>query len=115
MEIKWSDLALRQLDDLLDYVEEHFGSRTAIKTLENINSKVNRLVLFPEAGTPDFGYSALAGSDSILIRHLKIDPNVVYYNVVGDAINVMAIAHSRQSPKTVASMIKRFLEHMEGC
>lgn len=111
MEIKWSDLALRQLDDLLDYVEEHFGSRTAIKTLEKINSKVNRLMIFPESGTPDFGYSALSESDSVLIRHLMIDPNVVYYNVDGDVINVMAIAHSRQSPKTVAKMIKRFLEH----
>lgn len=44
MEIKWSDLALRQLDDILDYVEEHFGSQTAIKTLEKVNSKVNRLI-----------------------------------------------------------------------
>ena len=111
MEVKWSDLALKQLDDILDYVEERFGSRTAIKTLEKINSKVNRLMLFPESGSPDFGYSTLVESGSILIRHLKIEPNVVYYNVDGDVINVMAIAHSKQSPMTVASMIKRFLEH----
>ena len=113
MEVKWSDLALKQLDDILDYVEERFGSLTAIKTLEKINSKVNRLMLFPESGSPDFGYSTLTESDSILIRHLKIDPNVVYYNVDGDVINVMAIAHSKQSPKAVASMIKRFLEHTD--
>lgn len=111
MEVKLSDLALRQLDAILDYVEECFGSRTAIKTLEKINYKVNRLMLFPESGSPDFCYSTLAESESILIRHLKIDLNVVYYNVDGDVINVMAIAHSKQSPKTVSSMIKRFLEH----
>lgn len=111
MEIIWSDLALKQLDEVLDYVEENFGSKTAFKTLERINSKVNRLLLFPESGTPDFEYSSLATSDRILIRHLLIEPNVVYYNVDGDVINVMLIAHSKQSTRTVAKMIKCFVDH----
>lgn len=111
MEVIWSDLALKQLDDILDYVEEHFGSHTARKTLEKINSKINRLMLFPESGIPDFNYSSLLIVDSVLVRHLAIEPNVVYYNVDGGVINIMLIAHSKQSTETVTAMIKRFLEH----
>lgn len=113
MDIIWSDLALEQLDEILDFVEEQFGSRTAIRTLEKINSTVSRLALFPESGTPDFCHSSLSEPKGVLIRHLKIDPNVVYYNVDGDVVNVMLIAHSKQSPKTVSAMIKRFLEHSD--
>ncbi|MBW0032690.1 hypothetical protein V7T14_15485, partial [Segatella copri] len=29
MEVVWSDLALTQLDEVMDYVEEHFGLLTA--------------------------------------------------------------------------------------
>lgn len=43
MEIIWSDIALHQLNEVLDYVEEHFGSSVACKTLDNINTKVERL------------------------------------------------------------------------
>ena len=65
MEIIWSDMALHQLDGILDYVEEH----------------------------------------------LNIGPNVVYYNVDGEIINIMVIAHYRQSTVTVVKMINRFIEH----
>ena len=29
MEVVWSDLALTQLDEVIDYVEEHFGLLTS--------------------------------------------------------------------------------------
>ena len=58
MEIIWSDMALHQLDGILDYVEEHFGASVSRKTLDDINSKVGRLLLFPESGTPDYSYSS---------------------------------------------------------
>ena len=44
MEIIWSDMALHQLDGILDYVEEHFGASVSRKTLDDINSKVGRLL-----------------------------------------------------------------------
>jgi hypothetical protein len=36
MEVVWSDLALTQLDEVIDYVEEHFGLLTSQKVLHNI-------------------------------------------------------------------------------
>ena len=58
MEVVWSDLALTQLDEVIDYVEEHFGASVSRKTLDDIDSKVGRLLLFPESGTPDYSYSS---------------------------------------------------------
>ena len=111
MEIIWSDMALHQLDGILDYVEEHFGASVSRKTLDDINSKVGRLLLFPESGTPDYSYSSKLLNDKVLIRHLNIEPNVVYYNIDGEIINIMVIAHYRQSTVTVVKMINRFIEH----
>ena len=111
MEIIWSDIALHQLNEVLDYVEEHFGSSVARKTLDNINTKVERLLLFPESGTPDYSYSSKILNDNVLIRHLNIGPNIVYYNVDGEIINIMVIAHYKQSTATVVKMIKRWVVH----
>ena len=44
MEIIWSDMALHQLDGILDYVEEHFGASVSRKTLDDINSKVGLVI-----------------------------------------------------------------------
>ena len=88
MEISWSEMALHQLDEILDKVQEDYGERIAYKTYDKIDKKVNGL-----------------------IRHLLVYPNVIYYNVDGDVINIMLIAHTKQSPRTVINMIRRYYEH----
>lgn len=46
MEIEWSVLANRQLLDIVQYVADNFGQKTATKTLKRIQEKVGRLLLF---------------------------------------------------------------------
>ena len=41
MEVVWSDLALTQLDEVIDYVEEHFGLLTSQQELHNILEKTD--------------------------------------------------------------------------
>lgn len=69
--------------------------------------KVNSLYVFPESGSFDKKYS----TDSYTVRHLTIHPNVVYYIQFANQITIMAVAHEKQSPQTVSSMITRFIEH----
>lgn len=109
MEIKitWSTLAKQQLKDIGQYVADNFGERTANKSLERIVKKVNSLYVFPESGSFDKKYS----TDSYTVRHLTIYPNVVYYIQFANQITIMAVAHEKQSPQTVSSMITRFIEH----
>ena len=109
MEIKitWSTLAKQQLKDIGQYVADNFGERTASKSLERIVKKVDSLYAYPESGAFDKKYS----TDSYKVRHLIIHPNVVYYIQVANEITIMAVVHEKQSPKTVSSMIHRFIEH----
>ena len=107
MEIEWSVLQNSQLLDIVQYVADNFGQKTATKTLKRIQEKVGRLLLFPESGS----YDKHLSTDVYVVRHITLRPNVVYYIVVNEKITIMAIAHEKQSPQTISSMIFRFLEH----
>lgn len=106
-------MALSQLKNILIKVQEDYGQRTAQKTYDKIDSKVNSLLRFPEIGTPDYNYSSLSANGSVLVRHILVVPNVIFYNVDGDIINVMLLAHTKQSPKTVKNMMKRYFEQLD--
>jgi len=41
MEVVWSDLGLTQLDEVIDYVEEHFGLLASQQVLHNILEKTD--------------------------------------------------------------------------
>lgn len=109
MEIKitWSTLAKQQLKDIGQYVADNFGERTANKSLERIVKKVIACMYFQKVVLFDKKYS----TDSYTVRHLTIHPNVVYYIQFANQITIMAVAHEKQSPQTVSSMITRFIEH----
>lgn len=44
MEVEWSDFALAQLGDVMEYVSENFGERVALNAYDRIDAKVNGLV-----------------------------------------------------------------------
>ena len=50
MEVVWSDLALTQLDEVIDYVEEHFGLLTSQQVLHNILEKTDELAQYSTHG-----------------------------------------------------------------
>lgn len=110
MEIVWSSLAKKQLKDIAQYVVDNFGSKTAQKTIDEIQKKTNGLLLFPESGNFDKNLS----TGKYVVRHVAKRPNLIYYVVDGEVIIIMAIAHEKQSPATVSKMIFRFLEHYES-
>ncbi len=109
MEVIWSQSALRHLADIAEYVADNFRQRVAIKSVERIQKKANRLVNFPESGILDRKYS----TEEYTVHHFTLDPNVVYYMLYPDAIVIGVIVHTKQSPKTVDKILKNFLEHYE--
>lgn len=54
MGIEWSLFASKQFDDILDYVEDNFGSHAAQKTLKDIDKRTDWLTRYPEASTIDY-------------------------------------------------------------
>ncbi len=109
MEIKWSELASRQLGDIVEYVGNEYGRSVALKTLDKIISKVEGLLKFPESGRLDREYS----TETHTVRHVISGPNIIYYFVDDDYIQVMLLAHCKMSNQKVVAMIKHFLEHYE--
>lgn len=110
MEVVWSDLALTQLDEVIDYVEEHFGLLTSQNVLHNILTKTEELSLYPTHGIYDARYTSWVSEREMSIRHLLLSPNRVYYLIDGEQVVIMGIVHVKRSPQAVTSMIKRFLE-----
>ena len=58
MEVVWSDLALTQLDEVIDYVEEHFGLLTSQEVLHNILEKTDGLAQYSTHGIYDARYTS---------------------------------------------------------
>lgn len=79
MEVVWSDLALTQLDEVMDYVEEHFGLLTSQKVLHNILEKTDELAQYSTHGIYDARYTSWVSGQDMVIRHLLLAPNRVYY------------------------------------
>ena len=82
-------MASLHLSSLLEYVEEHFGSKTVQNTLDRIDKKVNALVKFPEQGVLERKYSTA----EYTVHHINVDPNVIYYMVYPDAVVIGIIVH----------------------
>ena len=108
MEVEWTDMALSQLGDVMEYVADNYGMRTAQNVYDKIDKKVQGLLKQPESGRYD-GVKLLM---EYPLRHLTIAPNILYYFVDAekDKIVILAVVHSRQSPKTINSILKNSLE-----
>lgn len=108
MEVIWSKIAIEQLDAIAEYVETNYGVNTARKMVRNITEKVSRLLSYPSIGIPDYKFVVRTNKE-IVIRHIQIFPNVLYYIVESDKILIICIMHEKQSPETVSNMIMEFL------
>ena len=109
MEIIWSDLAIQQLDEIAEYVQDNFGESTSRKMVHKITEDVNRLKVYPSIGKPDFEYFSKLSNSDLQVRHLQVFPNLVYYLERSERIDIICIMHYKQSPSKVARMIKEFL------
>ena len=102
MVIEWSLFASKQLNAVLDYVENEYGAFTAKKVMDKIDASVSNLLKNQTRGVLD--------DSQFHVRHLQVFPNLIYYVVKDDVIIIAAVMHYRQSPKTVYKAIMRSLE-----
>ncbi len=107
MEIVWSDLAMRDLNEVALYVSEQFGDTVSEKTVSKIVERVERLRVFPTSGVLDRLYS----SSIYTVHHVTLTPNVIYYLLEDDAIVVISIIHVKRSTRFVNKVLRNFLEN----
>ena len=108
MEVEWSDMALAQLGEAIEYVSERFGVRVALDTYDKVDANVRRLGRFPEIGC----YDGVVLSAMFPVRRLSIYPNLLYYfiDTEYDKIVVLGFVHSKRSPQTVNAILMKSLE-----
>ena len=96
---------------MLEYVEHNFGENVARQTFRRITEKAEQLKYFPGIGVKDFELAESLGFVTGLeVRHLVLQPNIVYYMVDGDDIVIIAVVHAHQSQETIKNLATDFLE-----
>lgn len=96
---------------VLEYVEYNFGENVARQTFHRITEKVEHLKYFPGIGVKDFELAESLGFGAgVEVRHLVLQPNIVYYMIDGDDIVIIAVVYAYQSQETIKNIVTGFLE-----
>lgn len=93
MQIEWSSMALKSLENIYDYICEK-DHELAVKTYASIQKQVSILGTYQQYGRAGrvFGTRELVISDY---------PYIIPYRVKGDAIEILYVFHtSRKLPDT---------------
>ena len=93
MVIKWNKTALRQLENLIGYIEQESPSH-AEKVKSTILLKINSLLQHPEKYYPDKYKIENDGS----LRAFENYHFRVSYPIKGNEIRIFRIRHTRKSP-----------------
>jgi len=88
--------ASRDLAMHLAYLEYHGSAATANRFEKMLMKTLSRIQTYPELGSP--WESAVTPVENVRFRTIERFRNhVVFYRVVGDAINVIRVLHSAQN------------------
>ena len=84
-----------------------------IRKLSLLSKLKDELAQYSTHGIYDARYTSWVSGQDMVIRHLLLAPNRVYYLIDGEQVVIMGIVHVKRSPQAVTSMIKRFLEEYD--
>ena len=83
--LNWSPRALRDLDDIFDYIAEH-NPRAALDVIDRIRERARFLTEHPNAGR----MGRLAGTRELILGDL---PYVLPYRVAETAVEIIRVLH----------------------
>jgi addiction module RelE/StbE family toxin len=90
--IRWTSIAVEDLNNIKKKITEDSPS-AALKMIQAIRKKVERLSDFPESGrvVPEFG--------SPILREVIVPPYRVVYHLAGKELHIIRVWHSKQEIK----------------
>jgi len=97
-EVLLTDSAVRDLEDIYDYIDKHDDSATAVRVLERLEAAIERLVTDPERGSRSKELLALGIRE---YRQVFFKPYRVIYRVMGRRIYVYLITDGRRDMQTL--------------
>lgn len=87
----WSPRSKEEFGDVLDYLESEFGKNAALKCLEDVESILESIAVFP------YLFKAYQGQR---IRKAVVHKNLsVFYAVTSDFIELLSFWDNRRNPK----------------
>ena len=91
-DLLWTDRALTEYDNLLDYLLEKWGEAITLRVIGEINQKISQIKKFPEH-FPVF----LKGKQ---IRRCVASPQTsIFFHIKGDVIEIISLFDNRQNPQ----------------
>ena len=96
-EVLVTEDALRDLEEIHDYIAEHDASANADYVLDRINETVESLSTFPERGSHPKELLALGIRE---YRQTFFKPYRVIYRVIGQRVYIYLIADGRRDMQT---------------
>ena len=92
MHVRYTKLALRDLEAVRSYTVTHYGGTATRDFLADLRKVIDDLPLFPDAGRK----GRVHGTRELVIPQ---KPFIVAYRVLGDEVHILAVIHtSRQWP-----------------
>lgn len=89
-EIAWTDLALEELENTVNYLEEEFSE----KEVDRLGEEIERILLIISKNPNIFPLSKKTNSRKAVI--LKF--NSMYYRISNNEIQILSFFSNRQSP-----------------
>ncbi|GGG45681.1 type II toxin-antitoxin system RelE/ParE family toxin [Epilithonimonas arachidiradicis] len=90
-EILWTDLALEELAQTVEYLEQEFTD----KEIDNLGNEIERILSIITQNPEIFPYS-----DKYKIRKVVILKfNSLYYRILNDKIEIVSFFSNRQNPE----------------
>ena len=94
----WAPSAKKEFAALLEYVEDHYGLEAALKILDQTDTVLNSISIFPEM----FPVSALKQ-----LRKAKITKQTsLIYQVTATGINLLHLWDNRMNPDKLDDLLK---------
>ena len=103
MKVEWTDLAIRQKNQVADYIRRRFGFKRKKKFAQEVDQAVNMVLRNPNIGPID----PLFDDRPIAYRYVIINSlsKMVYY-IDDDVIYIAAFWDTRREPKKQAEQVK---------
>ena len=105
MQVKWFEKALQHWEEQLDYCAETFGLRTALTSVEILESKIDKICKFPEAGVPE----PLLHDELFFYRYVHIQKHIklIYrFDEQRQIIYIVDVWNTRISPENLLDRMK---------
>lgn len=90
--IQYSPMALNDLQQIKDYISDHWGEDVAKKVLKKMTSDVRRLEEYPVSGV-DLGKIIDVPTD---YRYLYSEKNYVFYRLELNTIKIVRVLNEQQ-------------------